>query len=444
MNRFIKKNIMLVLVFCVALVLVAFLLGLAAVQHARMARYIKKTEELRDQIKTLHQQKPVPVKENERPLKVNTQLYNKAADELEVYFGQPFKPAVDAFIAELNKERLPKFKEPWTLERLREAFRDGVPDKDGNQKGWKDIPAKGSYPEQRIYFESFRLDNFSNWDKAIQVFKEKLEKLTTEPLNNTAANEILLAQLGVPRVMEMKLSRMNHFLDDYRLKLLDLNSKLGVEPAASDFTFPGEKDKRLFTEEQFPLIPFHMDVIGDLFSKICKTELRQLENIKKRSFEGTQEGSFMRYDYSLEVIGTIGEVRKLVKLIEGAYAERRLYVVRSVFLYQLKDEAAEYISPEDVEDDKNANNDTPSPVETTGRRGRRGARAKQQENTQEPTMSETLKKRLEANRLAELEREKSLKPTERSSYGRLLIGEEKECRAVIDVSYIVKPIPAIQ
>ena len=152
----------------------------------------------------------------------------------------------------------------------------------------------------------------------------------------------------------------------------------------------------------------------------------------------------MRYDYSLEVIGTIGEVRKLVKLIEGAYAERRLYVVRSVFLYQLKDEAAEYISPEDVEDDKNANNDTPSPVETTGRRGRRGARAKQQENTQEPTMSETLKKRLEANRLAELEREKSLKPTERSSYGRLLVGEEKECRAVIDVSYIVKPIPAIQ
>ena len=435
---------MLVLVFCVALVLVAFLLGLAAVQHARMAKYIKKTEELRDQIKTLHQQKPVPVKENERPLKVNTELYNKAADEIEIYFGQPFKPAVEAFIAELNKKRLPQFKEPWTLERLREAFRDGVPDKDGNQKGWKDIPAD-SFPEQQMYFENFRLHNFSNWNAAIHVFRENLEKLTTEPLNSdTTVNEILLAQLGVPRVMGFNPLRMNRFLDDYRLKLLDLNNKLGVEAAASDFTFPGEKDKRLFTKEQFPLIPFHMDVIGDLFSKICKTELRQLENIKKRSFEGTQEGSFMRYDYSLEVIGTIGEVRKLVKLIEGAYAERRLYVVRSVFLYQLKDEAAEYISPEDVEDDKNANNDTPSPVETTGRRGRRGARAKQQENTQEPTMSETLKKRLEANRLAELEREKSLKPTERSSYGRLLVGEEKECRAVIDVSYIVKPIPAIQ
>ncbi|MBQ8756079.1 MAG: hypothetical protein IJZ19_13680 [Lentisphaeria bacterium] len=444
MNRFVKKNIMLVLVFCVALVLVAFLLGLAAVQHARMAKYIKKTEELRDQIKTLHQQKPVPVKENERPLKVNTELYNKAADEIEIYFGQPFKPAVEAFIAELNKKRLPQFKEPWTLERLREAFRDGVPDKDGNQKGWKDIPAD-SFPEQQMYFENFRLHNFSNWNAAIHVFRENLEKLTTEPLNSdTTVNEILLAQLGVPRVMGFNPLRMNRFLDDYRLKLLDLNNKLGVEAAASDFTFPGEKDKRLFTKEQFPLIPFHMDVIGDLFSKICKTELRQLENIKKRSFEGTQEGSFMRYDYSLEVIGTIGEVRKLVKLIEGAYAERRLYVVRSVFLYQLKDEAAEYISPEDVEDDKNANNDTPSPVETTGRRGLRGARAKQQENTQEPTMSETLKKRLEANRLAELEREKSLKPTERSSYGRLLVGEEKECRAVIDVSYIVKPIPAIQ
>lgn len=444
MNRFVKKNIMLVLVFCVALVLVAFLLGLAAVQHARMAKYIKKTEELRDQIKTLHQQKPVPVKENERPLKVNTELYNKAADEIEVYFEQPFKPAVEAFIAELNKKRLPQFKEPWTLERLREAFRDGVPDKDGNQKGWKDIPAD-SFPEQQMYFENFRLHNFSNWNAAIHVFRENLEKLTTEPLNSdTTVNEILLAQLGVPRVMGFNPLRMNRFLDDYRLKLLDLNNKLGVETAASDFTFPGEKDKRLFTKEQFPLIPFHMDVIGDLFSKICKTELRQLENIKKRSFEGTQEGSFMRYDYSLEVIGTIGEVRKLVKLIEGAYAERRLYVVRSVFLYQLKDEAAEYISPEDVEDDKNANNDTPSPSETTGRRGRRGARAKQQENTQEPTMSETLKKRLEANRLAELEREKSLKPTERSSYGRLLVGEEKECRAVIDVSYIVKPIPAIQ
>ena len=43
MNRFIKKNIMLVLVFSVALVLVAFLLVLAAIQHARMASYMKKT-----------------------------------------------------------------------------------------------------------------------------------------------------------------------------------------------------------------------------------------------------------------------------------------------------------------------------------------------------------------------------------------------------------------
>ena len=42
------------------------------------------------------------------------------------------------------------------------------------------------------------------------------------------------------------------------------------------------------------------------------------------------------------------------------------------------------------------------------------------------------------------EREKAKKPTERSSYGRLLVGEEKECRAVIDISYVVKPIPAIQ
>jgi hypothetical protein len=58
-------------------------------------------------------------------------------------------------------------------------------------------------------------------------------------------------------------------------------------------------------------------------------------------------------------------------------------------------------------------------------------------------MSEALKKRLEANRLAEIELEKAKKPTERSSYGRLVIGEDKECRAVIDISYIVKPIPVI-
>lgn len=149
----------------------------------------------------------------------------------------------------------------------------------------------------------------------------------------------------------------------------------------------------------------------------------------------------MRYDYSLEVIGSISEVRKLVRIIEDAYQDRRLYIVRSVFLYQLKDEAATFVSPEDIAEDKNiGSNNTPD--EPSGRRGRR-ARSNKQENKQEPAMSETLKKRLEANRLAEIEQEKAKKPTERSSYGRLVIGEDKECRAVIDISYIVKPIPAI-
>jgi hypothetical protein len=437
-NRFIKKNMMLVLVFAVTLVLVAFLLAVAAIQHARMDSYIAKTNELRQQIETLHKQKPVPVRENERPLKENTKLYEKAANDLEVYFGQPFKPAMDAFVAELNKKRLKKFEEPWTVEKLRDVFRDGFDDK----KGWKDIPAE-SFPEQQMYFEDFRLKNFSNWNEALQVFKAKLGSLTTEPLDSdTVVNEILLAQLGVPRIMGFNPIRMNRFLDDYRLKLLDLNNKLAVEEKAADFTFPGDKDKRLFTKEQFPLIPLHMDVIGDIFSRICKTELRQLENFQKRSFEGTQEGSFVRYDYSIEVIGTIGEVRKLIRLLENAYLDRRLYVIRSVFLYQLKDEAAGFISLEDTEDSKDSANNNPQPEPRAG--GRRGTRAAQQPKTEEPAMSETLKKRLEANRLAELEREKAKKPTERSSYGRLLVGEEKECRAIIDVSYVVKPIPAIQ
>ena len=120
---------MLVLVFAVTLVLVAFLLAVAAIQHARMDSYIAKTNELRQQIETLHKQKPVPVRENERPLKENTKLYEKAANDLEVYFGQPFKPAMDAFIAELNKKRLKKFEEPWTVEKLRDVFRDGFDDK---------------------------------------------------------------------------------------------------------------------------------------------------------------------------------------------------------------------------------------------------------------------------------------------------------------------------
>lgn len=434
MNRFVKKNFMLVLVLSVALILVAFLLALAAVQHTRMASYIAKTEELRQQIAALHKQKPVPVRENEFPLRKNAELYTEAANKLENYFGQPFKPAMDAFLAKLNEKRLPKFQEPWTCESLRDAFRDGI---DGG-KGWKDIPAD-NYAEQRMYCENFRLNNFSNWNEALQVFRTQIEKVTTEPLNSdSTVNEIILAQLGVPRTMEHKLQRLNRFLDDYRLKLLDINNKLGVETEASDFTFPAAK--RLFTKEQFPLVSFHMDVIGDIYNRICKTDLRQLENIKKRPLEGVQEGSFMRYDYSIEVIGTMAEVRKFIKNLEDAYRERRLYVVRSVFLYQLKDEAKNYISQEDV-DEKNADSTAPQ-EETAGRRGRRAA-VKQTENTQEPTMSETLKKRLEANRLAEIEREKSLLPTQRSSYGRLIIGEEKECRAVIDISYIVKPIQAI-
>ena len=492
MNRFVKKNMILLLVLGSASVLVLFLLVLAVIQHSRMDEYMAKTDELRNQIRSLIEQTPAPVKGNELPLKENTKMYNKAADQLERYFGRPFAPAMDAFIKTLAsgqpKPADPEEEyEPLTLEKFREDFFNGDKENpiENFPEGWKGIGAE-SFAQQQMYYRLFQR-KYKKWNEAMQNFRALASQVTTEPLTDSSVNELFLSVLGVPRVMNFDPKKLKQYMEDYRLKLLDINSKLIVEAGAMSFSFgtgnetssgsenmgrtsrfggaavsrfggggggnsaTGAAELPAFTKDEYPLIPFHMDVIGDIFNRICQTEVRVVENIKRRSFAGVEEGSFVRYDYSVEVIGPISEVRKLVHLLEEGYQQNRMYVVRSVFLYQQSDEAAAYITPGEVVSEEEANNGM-NPMNAPATTGRRGRRQTMMQNSPDAGMmmspdgmgmTESAQQRAERRRLAEIEREKSLEPTKRSSYGRLLVGAVKECRAVVDISYIVKPIPVI-
>ena len=105
MNRFIKRNILLVTFFAVALIGMLVMMGLTIWQYVDMRTATGKAEELGKTIDSLSAQSPAPSKENIQLIKEDLGRFQTRLDEVQVVFGQPFKPAVKSAYAELGLYR---------------------------------------------------------------------------------------------------------------------------------------------------------------------------------------------------------------------------------------------------------------------------------------------------------------------------------------------------
>ena len=102
MNKFTKKNFMLVAVLIGSGVIAAALLIAAGIVWIDLLQRIGDTKVAREKVEKLTKAKPAPGEENERLIKQDIEIFKQAANELRKAFGSPLEPAVDAFIKELQ------------------------------------------------------------------------------------------------------------------------------------------------------------------------------------------------------------------------------------------------------------------------------------------------------------------------------------------------------
>lgn len=453
MNRFVKNNLVLFIVLGLSVVVAMALLVWTAIRYAQMTRYINETDKLRQQIGELIGKTPAPVDDNKPLISADIDLYSKSAAQLQKRFGHPLDPAVDAFIKTLKLTP-------------REAKAEGAPKKitlawfkEQFHEGWDRIDANNS-AQQGVFYKQFQR-RFANWTEALQEFRKVAENVTTEPITEHSIDDIFLTAIGIPRMMQSRPENLTKFISDFRYKLLDmLAGKVAVGPNASLFSF---EENTTYQPEEYPLVVRNWDIIGDLAQRISKSGVRELTAFRKRTLAGEESGGYQLHHFSFEVIGSIGNIRKLIADIDNAYSSNRVYLVRSVSLYALEDPAEalftqESTLPQDfidslVEQENRRNAalaamstttpaSAPAPQVVRGRRGRRQQamppeKVPTQGNSGNLSAEELQARRAQVVRDFE-EAEKKKKYFERYGYGDTLVGGSDECRAVIDVDYVMQ------
>ncbi len=445
MKRFVKNNLVLLIVLGVTLIVVLGLLVFAVMEHARMYSNFTQAENLSKQISELIKQKPAPVAGNIEPIQAEMALYKEKAEKMRARFGNLEKPALEAFAKTLGVK----------LPELQAAFRTA----------WEGDASRNALGGRYRFYNRFKKD-YPKWDEAREVFRQEYQKVTPEPLTPANLDEVLLAALGLQRNMDGDPQKCMRFMWTMRSHMVDVftengekNDK-GEKRATSiigDAGSFGFDYKALPLPENIPNIVRNWKVIGDLVTRLSKAGLDSLNSFKIRNLAGERVGDYIIYHYTLSVTGDISDIRSFVKSLNDAYKENRIYVVRSAFLYADSDGAQNVFRERAAEAERlrlelesggAGGPGNPQDMSGDNRRNRRdtrrgapdmppemmpGARPEDQQQPQQPTKT-----------AAQLREEILKMPYEkRPNYGKIVFGGSQKCEAVLDIEYISLATPEL-
>lgn len=448
MKRFLKANLIFLILMGVFAAGALVLLVLTLLSHNMMKQYIGKTKQISSEIEALNKQTPAPSPTNIVNIKKDTEFLKGVTSELQSHFGRPYEAALTKFAAALGL----------TLPALRQEFKSA----------WAQAVNPGSVAGREHFYIKFKRDPkwAAKWNTAMDVFEEAVKPVLVEPVNSLNVDDIFQEAMGLKRDMGFKPEQCKLYMDSIRYRLIDLFAQ-GQVATMKDVNYFGFNFAQPPAAAEIVPTVRQWNIIGDLARRIAGSKISSLESFKFRALMPEVIGSYLYYHYTFEIIGTQESIRNLVHILNAAYLENRIYAVRSVFLYTTNDEVRtileEYQTRELEErkrrqvfagarnehgaDDsavgaqsKPAARPRPEPPggpESGGKPGRPGRPGAKRELTEQ----EKALKELE-DRRQYLEQQAKLPYYERDGYGKKLFGgDEKDkltFRAVFDVDYIVR------
>ena len=421
MNRFVKKNQKFVFALAVAGFVAFVLLVFAIYEYVGVVIANDAANECRDKITRLIRKKPSPVISNIPLIKKDMKTYGEASEQLWVSFGHPYKLAADRFIAELlnikNDDDFDSKKKEFI-----ESYRREV----------EENPNPGSA------YDQFR-KKYPKWESATREFIKLARDVSPDAHIDSYADRVALSALGIPYQMQGNADMMQAYMDNCRQKFASLMPKK-IYTGANNFGL-APVVTGVYRPEDYPILVKHLDIIGDIAKRIAKSPVEGLSgfivrnglppvgsetsDVVSQSF--AQDGALTYSHYTFEVIGTLDSIRDLAARLEDAIKERRVYVIRSIYIYALDPDAAKADSalrPQTTKPVVTDDGESDAPRTRRGRRNRTEQRDSAEAKEQE---------RLEKLR----EFEAKLPIQQRTGYGETLWGGNRECRAVFDVDYYV-------
>lgn len=388
----IKKNILLFSVLGITLIVSIALLVFVLIAHGEMMVSMEKIEAIKKDISDLQRQKPVPHKTNMTRINKDSEAYKVELQNIYHYFGQPYRDAMLAFVGALGMSEeafMTKFREFWTQNAIR-----------------------GSNVQQLFIKFSREFDTFK-FNKAKEVFRQVYQKQTLEKVNDTNLNDILLYIIGANRPMSpLAAKTFITVMQDEMIALLK-NNNIRAGEGVYTFTF-GRYANEMPRIDEINHIVENMTIIGDIFTRIAASGIKQVDSIARGPLEGTVDGKFLRYRYTLEVTSETEQIFAFINNLADAFKSNRIYIIRNMTLEKTFDRTIEY-----------TNEGLPS------------ARIL-------PTTREVLPgENPEGQPVKPKEVEKPKKPAkkvpfnEERSYGKTLIGASKQVKMLVEFDYVI-------
>ncbi len=476
MNRFVKDNLVLFIVMGSTIIGAIVLLTFAVLAHAQMFNYYEEANSLKSAIESLNAKKPAPVQGNIAPMTATIEFVKGKTAEVLPYFGQIKGAALDAFVKELGVDKqkfLETFRAAWESDEDRKA--------PGGRHRFYERFSQGLNAEHN-WATDLKLsptECLERWQKALAAFRTEYQKLTVEEITEGNQNDILLAALGSPRNFDGRPELcMQEFIVPMAQQMQELCAKPPLTPEEIALAASKKKKSDDDAEEDAMLNRIELlgdagsfgfdlktnpkpeeivdivkngEVIGDLVRRIATAKVSSINSfIIRNKYAGEKIGRYVVYHYTFSVTGDIARIRGLVQSLNAAVKEKRMYIVRSVFLYADRDGAGEIMQARREEalrqreelDGSAASDNNNNPAGQAGSRGRVAMSMPMDPGM--PGMDDSSQK-VQEKTPEQIRAEEMAKPYDkRSGYGQLLFGGSSNCEAVFDVEYVYLAEPELE
>lgn len=496
MNRFTRNNLLLIVIIGCACIAAAGLLVFSIIRYVGMTTCLQEIDRISKQVKALAAKKPRPHKDNREPITANRDLYNSVADKLAVYFKSDMTALAEEFIKGLQETNPPKEDDkvvPLTVERFKRDYEEmwnkgqNYVSKQYNYREFRDLRFKNwnqvvraILPKaQKLTTEPLDENNLpevlftyigiprtmgeqpANMVKFMTTYQNALVNLMTGIKFNIGnqrvdwfgfdiepTEEQISKRFTSPREQYPSVARVWDIYGDVLKRMVGCTKKVVYQKDGKSVVEPATTE--VLASLQGHNIPYReIDDRIDSFNGLTlratlgsnagsgNPDNQNASGALAGAVNGDEEGPFKVYRMRIEIGGSIAGVRTFVKALEDAYLEKHVYVIKSIALYAEQDGAYEILNRDSNasgvsssvgsrRNDANANDSSASRG-----RGRRHNRAPEAEEARPEKSKAELAREEEARRMQE-EAAKKLKFYERRGYGDVLIGNDKNCRAVID------------
>lgn len=388
--NFIKKNIVFFIVCSLTLFASLYLIYLDLAKHSLIAKANAETEESRQKADKAYKGKGNrPVDPNVKMIASDTEIVKQRTAVLQRIFGKPYRNALIAFAREIGM----------TEDELLSKFRDF----------YESDEQKDKSPEVLIPGFKKTLGDEKKVESAFNRFIETVQKITVEPLTASSSIDIFAVALGIPRSMNS--SACHVFLATMQRNIFDRRNIPGILSIQTvrDFTY----SQYVQTPPPLNAIPdilTMMPIYEDIFYRMRLSKLTNVQSFGRLNAGVAHSDKYRKYSFKTQVTGTIDSIRNFVNNLHAAYKENQVYVVTWVSLVSHTDQevaqARALVASDAAGQQPNARLNQPRPE-------------------------------VRANQSSLADNEAHLPLEERSDYGKVIIGLNRQVSAEIEFDYYI-------